>query len=406
MAERGARSLHKPRLRDLVVPIQKKTDKGPRHGPRILFFSGGTALRQVAQELTAWTHNAIHLITPFDSGGSSAVLRNAFGMPAVGDIRARIMALADKGLHGNDEIHTLFAYRLPLDGKKSALLHEMQSLVQGSHPLLWQVPLPMKGIIQGHLHSFFQAMPEDFSLAGASIGNLILTAGYMSHNRRLNPVIALYSRMVHARGVVRPIVETPAHLAVRLASGEVVIGQHRFSGKEAHGVRSPIQALWLTQNTATAEPCQVPLRQRTAGRISSADLICYPLGSFYSSVAANLLPSGVGRAIAANPCPKVFIPNLGTDPELFGHTLRDQVARLLELLHADAPNAAPSALLNLLLVDTERGQYPGGIPFSWLAQQGIAVRTAPLVTPNCAPLADARQVCAALVACLDAGGKG
>lgn len=379
--------------------MQKQSDKGPQHGPRILFFSGGTALRQVAQELTAWTYNSVHLITPFDSGGSSAVLRTAFGMPAVGDIRARIMALADKGLHGNEEIHTLFAYRLPLDGKKSALHHEMQSLAQGIHPLLWQIPLPMKGIIQGHLRSFFQAMPESFPLAGASIGNLILAAGYMSHNRRLNPVIALYSRMVHARGVVRPIVETPAHLAVRLASGEVIAGQHRFSGKEAQGVRSPIEAIWLTRDIATAEPCRVPLHQRTAGRIVSADLICYPIGSFYSSVAANLLPTGVGRAIAANPCPKVFIPNLGVDPELFGHTVRQQVERLLELLRADAPDAAPVALLDTLLVDAERGQYPGGIPFDWLARQGIAVRTAPLVTDNLAPLADARRVCVALMAC-------
>ena len=69
----------------------------PDGGSRILFFSGGTALAPVAAELSRHTRNAVHVITTFDSGGSSAELRRAFDMPAVGDIRARIMALADRG---------------------------------------------------------------------------------------------------------------------------------------------------------------------------------------------------------------------------------------------------------------------------------------------------------------------
>ena len=44
----------------------------PSRGPRILFFSGGTALRGIARELKRFTWNSIHLVTPFDSGGSSA----------------------------------------------------------------------------------------------------------------------------------------------------------------------------------------------------------------------------------------------------------------------------------------------------------------------------------------------
>ena len=73
----------------------------PDEGSRILFFSGGTALAPVAAELSRHTRNAVHVITTFDSGGSSAELRRVFDMPAVGDIRARIMALADRSLEGN-----------------------------------------------------------------------------------------------------------------------------------------------------------------------------------------------------------------------------------------------------------------------------------------------------------------
>ena len=51
--------------------------RAPELGPRVLFFSGGTALRDTSRKLVGYTHNSIHLITPFDSGGSSAHLRRA-----------------------------------------------------------------------------------------------------------------------------------------------------------------------------------------------------------------------------------------------------------------------------------------------------------------------------------------
>ena len=82
--------------------------RAPEHGPKILFFSGGSALRSTARELKRLTHNSVHLMTPFDSGGSSARLREAFDMLAVGDVRNRLMALADEGARGSPEIFELF----------------------------------------------------------------------------------------------------------------------------------------------------------------------------------------------------------------------------------------------------------------------------------------------------------
>jgi hypothetical protein len=54
--------------------------------------------------LCRFTHNSIHLISPFDSGGSSAVIREAFDMMAVGDIRNRLMSLADETVHGRQKL--------------------------------------------------------------------------------------------------------------------------------------------------------------------------------------------------------------------------------------------------------------------------------------------------------------
>lgn len=372
----------------------------PRLGPKLLFFSGGTALRDTARELARFTSNTVHLITPFDSGGSSAVLRRVFAMPAVGDVRSRVMALADAHRRGNPETYTLFAYRLPGDETPKRLQAELASLVRGAHPLIRQVPEPIHGIIRDHLAWFALHMPPDFPLAGANIGNLILTAGYLGNKRRLGPVIALFSRMLRARGMVRPVVEDSAHLAVRLVTGEVIVGQHKFTGKGdgAHpALTAPITDIWLTASERDEQPTAVSLTPRTAGLIKNSGCICYPVGSFYSSVVANLLPGGVGRAVAANPRPKVFVPNLGTDPELAGHSLAVQTERLLRPLMADAPNAAPRDLLSLILLDTDGARYPGGVPERLFADLGIRVLRMPLVAQGKGPLADPRLLARALL---------
>lgn len=372
------------------------TAEAGRRAARMLFFSGGSALKTTSEELARRGADTAHLITTFDSGGSSATLRRAFAMPAVGDVRARILALADTSRPGIAEIYALFAYRLPEDESPKRVQAEMASLARGSHPLLRQVPEPLNGILREHLIWFALHMPAGFPLAGANVGNLVLTAGYVRNQRRLGPVIALFSRLVHARGAVRPIAEDPAHLAVRLASGELIVGQHRFTGKEAGAVSSRIEDIWLAAAEDSPLAAKVGIRPRTARLIRGAGGICYPVGSFYSSVVANLLPEGVGRAVADNPCVKVFVPNLGADPELLGHSLLLQVERLLRPLLADAPGARPADVLSLLLVDRERGNYPGGIPDRELAALGIGVRHAPLLAEG-GTLASPRLLAEALL---------
>lgn len=70
--------------------------------------------------------------------------------------------------------------------------------------------------------------------------------------------------------------------------------------------------------------------------IGSADLICYPVGSFFSSVLANLLPRGVGGRVVARHCPKIYVPNPGRDLEMSGYSLSGAVERLLEFVRRDS----------------------------------------------------------------------
>ncbi|MBF0480782.1 MAG: GAK system CofD-like protein [Desulfovibrionaceae bacterium] len=377
--------------REVAIPDPVKLERlrrAPEFGPKILFFSGGSALKDACRELVAFSHNSIHIITPFDSGGSSAILRQAFAMPAVGDFRNRLMALADQSLTGNPEIYDLFAHRLDKKASAGELDLELKSLALGRHHLIRRVPDPMRKILRNHCRAFMGLMPAGFNLRGASVGNLVLTAGYLDSRRQFDTVIYLFSKLVGAQGVVRPVVNKNLHLAARLAGGEVVIGQHLLTGKEAPVLTQRIEKLWLTRDLSDPEPVTATVRPKIAQRIAEADLICYPIGSFYSSLVANLLPSGVGRAVAANPCPKVYVPNTGSDPELVGLSLTDQVRVLMGYLNADHDRIEPGRVLGFVLVDAKNGVYPGGLEALALRKLGVAVIDCPLVTKQSAPLLD------------------
>lgn len=383
----------------LPDPVRlERMAKSPELGPKVLFFSGGTALRELSQEILRWSHNTIHVITPFDSGGSSAKLRKAFKMPAIGDVRNRLMALADRSLHGNEEIFRLFVHRLPKDGNKQELREELERMVKGRHKLVSAIPDPMRKIIRHHLECFQEWMPPGFDLTGASIGNLVLTAGYLEHRRRLDPVIYIFSKLVQARGAVRPVVSRDMHLMAELDSGRIVIGQHLITGKDVEPLHEGIKRLMLTQALAGTGPVEVPIRTKMKELIAEAELICYPIGSFYSSLVANLLPVGVGRAVAANPCPKVFVPNLGVDPEAKGLSVTDQVRILLEYLRRDAPDEiANDAILNFVLLDTKGGDYPGSVDRKRLRSWGVEIIDCALVTEASSPYLDGAKLAEVLL---------
>jgi len=367
--------------------------RAPELGPRILFFSGGTALRHLSETLIEYTSNSIHLITPFDSGGSSAVLRRAFAMPAVGDIRNRIMALADRSITGNPAVFDLFAYRLPKDASQEELAVRLGRMIAGEDQLVRRIPDPMRKIIRSHLRFFEQRRPDSFDLRGASIGNCILTGGYFNYNRMLDPVIYLFMQLVEARGVVRPIVTADLHLACALENGRVLLGQHLMTGKEAAPIDAPITRLWLVANLDDPAPATVRIREKTEILIRQADVICYPYGSFYSSLLANLLPQGVGAAVAATNCPKVYIPNLGHDPEQRGLTVAGQVARLLETLEGGcAKPCRREDLLRFVMVDSKNGKYENPLDLPGIRRLGVEVLDVPLARSDNPSQADSRKV--------------
>ena len=334
---------------------------------RPLFFSGGTALRETSRALARRTRHSVHLLTTFDSGGSSAALRRAFAMPAVGDIRNRLVALADTDAVPRAAID-FFTRRLPAEGDPAELRGELIALGQSGHPAWRAMPEAYARAFRLHLGHFLRRMPPGFDPRLASLGNLLLAGGYLRHKRDLTPPIALFSQLLQVRGTVLPTVEESLHLAAELTDGSLVIGQHHFKALPA-----PVARLLLTvhepdrgpgpegSQPGGATPCRPRLSPAAAEHLRSADLICYPMGSFYSSVLANLLPSGVGLAVARRACPKVFIPNSGHDAELRGLGVAGQAVVILRALRQDAPWARTEELLHFVLVDSRHGRYEGGL---------------------------------------------
>ncbi|MGD9157412.1 MAG: GAK system CofD-like protein [Desulfobacteraceae bacterium] len=360
----------------------------PEYGPKILFFSGGSALRGASRELMKYTHNSIHIISAFDSGGSSAILRRYLKMPAIGDIRNRLMALADRSILGNPEIFNLFSYRFPDDAHNGDLGSELDRMIRGKHRLVAAISDPMRKIIRNHLFQFRENVPEDFDLRKASIGNLILAGGYLGNQRHLDPVIYIFSRLVQVKGIVRPVISKDLHLAAELEDSTVVVGQHLLTGKEKGPLNKRIVELFLTENIRQPEPVHVKLRKKVTDLIGSAELICFPMGSFFTSIIANLLPDGVGTSIGLNSCPKIFIPNTGNDPELYGLSVADQVEILIRYLKKDnEENIASGDLLNFVVIDRKNGDY-GEIDCDRIRKAGIEVIDCPLISEESAPYID------------------
>ena len=372
--------------------------RAPELGPRILFFSGGTALTKTSRVIKRYTHNSIHLVTPFDSGGSSAKLRQAFSMPSIGDLRSRLVALVDENITGHPEVYQLFSYRFPVDQSPDELLARLDLMIRGKEPLVAAISNPMRRLIRNQLGYFREAMPDNFDLRGASTGNLILAGGYLNNHKHLDPIIFLFSKLVNVLGTVLTVVNDDLHLAADLEDGSCVTGQHRLTGKEVAPLQSPISRLFLSSDPDKPVAAKTVMRKKYRRLIQQAELICYPPGSFYSSLVASLLPTGVGSAIAATDCPKVYIPNLGHDPEQIGMTLDSSVLTLLDYLRADNTGECPNwRLLNFVLIDSKRGNYPSSLSAPLMQELGIRVIDTRLVSKHSAPYYDAELLASTLL---------
>lgn len=348
--------------------------------PNLLFFSGGTGPKELSRLLAASSISSVHIISTFDSGRSSKSLRRAFAIPALGDLRNRLLALADTTKTPASVLDFL-SFRLPANGNSEYLRECLLTLDKPDNEA-WAALAPneRRRVYEG-MHQFLLRMPQTFDPFNASLGNLVLAGAYLEAGRNFEPAIRFFADLVHAVGIVMPICSENLHLAAELEDGGQVMGQDNFKN-----LSCKIRRLFLTVHEPRADanfdetPCHPPLYEPAKKYLESCDLICFPMGSFYSSILANTLVKGVGKAVAQNPCPKIFIPNSGYDPEAVSINIAEQARLLIKSLTNDTTNN--KKFLDYILVDDKNGLYPGGMDTAILneiARLGIEIIFCPIV---------------------------
>ncbi len=238
-------------------------------GPKIVAIGGGTGLSTLLRGLKESTSNLTAIVTVADDGGSSGVLREELGIPAVGDIRNCIVALADaEPLMGR-----LLQYRFP--GDPSA------------------------------------------SLGGHAVGNLLIAAMTAVEGGDFEEGVRQVSRVLAVRGQVLPVSPTPLTLHARRRDGTQVDGQSLI------GATTDIERVWLT-------PDDVRASEDAIHAIAEADLIVLGPGSLYTSILPSLLLPEIQAALAESSALRVFVCNVATQRgETAGYDLADHLEAIV-----------------------------------------------------------------------------
>ncbi|EWH11552.1 hypothetical protein DS2_03550 [Catenovulum agarivorans DS-2] len=366
--------------------------------PSLVFFSGGSALSGFSKALKLYNQNHNHIITTLDSGGCTAKLRHCFLMPAIGDIRNRLLALADDSKADVAAITRIMGLRFAKQGSAATLRQSLFAFSHSDHPMYAQLSPTQQQTIQNCLSYFANIIPADFDLRNTSIGNVCLAAAYLINNRSLSAAIDIFSHLLSIKGQIVPMSDSYCHLAAHLSDGQTIVGQHNLTGKEVSPIRSKITKVELSSSSEYLSPIQIKTPKNVLNTLAQAQLICYPPGSFYSSLITNLLTDGIGQAISQSQAKKVYVPNLTQDPEQFGMSLFDCITTLLEYLtkHLDH-KVSVSSVLSTILLDKSAQHQLTPAQYQQLSKLGIAVEILPLVSEKSAPYYDPHRLSQALL---------
>jgi len=245
---------------------------------RIVGIGGGTGLPVLLTGLKELSEaddqlDITAIVNVTDSGGSTGVLREAFEMPAMGDVRKCIVALAPAG-----SVLT------------SVCRHRFEN-------------------------------PD--GLAGHSFGNLFLSALYQMSGS-FTWAVRQACRLLQLNGRVLPATERPVTLCAGYEDGGIARGESNIPQ-----IGRRIQRVWL-------DPASPPAASGVFDAIEQADAIVFGPGSLYTSIIPNLLVANVLEAVYKSNAVKIYVINLMTQPgETDGYSAADHLRAMLEYTPID-----------------------------------------------------------------------
>ncbi|MEK6874499.1 MAG: gluconeogenesis factor YvcK family protein [Nanoarchaeota archaeon] len=227
---------------------------------RIVVIGGGTGSYNILRGLKRYTDNLTAVVTMFDSGGSTGICRDEFGVLPPGDVRRCLLALCDEKKQ-NLLLRQLFNYRFD---KGSGLL-------------------------------------------GHSFGNLFLTALKEITGSDIEAIEAA-SQILNIKGRVLPVTLDQAQLCAELEDGAIIKHETNIDVPK-HDGNLRIKRVFLDAQASAY--CEV------LDSIDSADKIVIGPGDLYTSVIPNLLVDGVSEALCNAKGKKIYVCNVMTK---FGET--------------------------------------------------------------------------------------
>ncbi len=263
---------------------------------RIAAIGGGTGLSALLRGLKprASEIDIVAIVTTFDDGGSSGLLRREFGYPGLGDLRQCLLALASE------------------EGDASVLADVLEF-----------------------------RFPENSALAGHSLGNLLL-AGLLSKSGYLSTAIEEASRLLRIQGRVLPVSLESGHLCAELHDGHIIYSESAIDLRDA--ADPGISRIFLRH--------PVPANPVAMEAVLNADVIVLGPGDLFTSILPNVLPDGMKEAICGSRGKIIFACNLTTKQgETDGFKASDFVATVNDYLDPEGLGSTASRLIDTVIVN-------------------------------------------------------
>ena len=226
---------------------------------KVLAIGGGTGLPIMLEGSKTYSKYLTAVVTVTDSGRSSGVLREEFGILPPGDARNCLVALSETE-EEEQELYQLFQYRF-----------------------------------------------NRGSLEGMSLGNLLMAA-LTDITGSFEQAIKKASKILHIRGKVLPSTLANTHICAELEDSTYV--EEEFNVRAVG--KSPIKNVFLKSN-------DVPPFSEAVEEILKADIIVIGPGSLYTSLITNLLVTGIRNAIRNSKATKIYVCNIVTQPGQTDH---------------------------------------------------------------------------------------
>lgn len=220
---------------------------------KIVVLGGGTGVFTVLTGLKKYFSDLTAIVSMADSGGSSGVLREEFGILPPGDVRRALVALSSTD---NKILSELMSYRF----------------TQGN------------------------------GLSGHNFGNLLITA-LTNMTGSFEQALVEAGKILQVNGKIIPVTLQHSHLFAELEDGQVIASETNID-VPAHDPELKIEHVWL-------EP-KSEINPNARRAIETADLVIIGPGDIYTSIVPNILVAGVSEALRQTSAAIIYITNVMT----------------------------------------------------------------------------------------------